>query len=176
VSQNITITPVSESHRAKAATLIARSYGAVAAQMIATVAELRQHPDYNPNLEVMVLSEQKDADNNVNNLALGYGLLMPVRAGSAQAVLLAPLAIDTTLEQEQLQNVLPALADYARSQQLDYLLLHAHPEDYADFGFKPLSITVDGLKLPAGVKILAHPLREQTPDFNDKIAYPAPLL
>ncbi len=162
------ITPINATNRANAATLVAKSYGADAVQIIKTMADLRSHADYDAKLDVLVQTE--------DNETIGYANMMPVRAGSPQAVLLAPLALDVDKNQELLQQVIPTLANYAKEQHLDYLLMHARPEDYAEFGFKPVESAVQGLNLPDDVKILAFATHDQTPDFEEKISYPEQLL
>ena len=124
------LTPETPADRSLVATLIARTYLAVGADMIEMTGRLRGLPQHRDELGVLAA--------NAQNQALGYALFTPVSVGTGkeEALLLAPLAYDTLHEGIDPNALLGAMLNYAKDKGYRYVLMHGDLEACRELGLK----------------------------------------
>lgn len=135
--------------RSRIATLIARSYGALGARMIDMTGQLRNLPAANKDLAV-VWADDSDK-------AVAYALFTPLTVGNEQALLLAPLAMDSKHPELDYNSFLQEAMAHAHGLGHNTILMHGDLQEYKDLGFadaEDKGITSD-LHYPGGI-LLAH--------------------
>lgn len=144
-----TLRPELAQERSRIATLIARSYGALGAQMIDMTGQLRSLPTADKDLAVVWADD--------NDKAVAYALFSPLTVGNAQALLLAPLAMDSKHPEIDYNAFLQDAIAHAHGLGHSTILMHGDLQEYKALGFmdaEDKGITSD-LHYPGGI-LLAH--------------------
>lgn len=125
-----TCSPAKVTDIGTAATLIARTYLALGAKMVALTGQLRGLPDMQGEYGVLVADEGEQT--------VGYALFTPIAVGgnAKAAALLAPFAYDATREDIDPNKVLEKSLEYAQQKGYRYVLMHGDLSAHANLGFK----------------------------------------